>query len=46
MAYTYHHVVRDDENNSGARPIRTVSTAIIGLVATGADADAVLFPLN
>lgn len=46
MAYTYHHGVRVVEINSGARPIRTVSTAIIGLVATGADADAVLFPLN
>ncbi len=46
MADTYHHGVRVVEINSGARPIRTVSTAIIGLVATGADADAVLFPLN
>ena len=46
MVDTYHHGVRVVEINSGARPIRTVSTAIIGLVATGADADAVLFPLN
>lgn len=46
MADIYHHGVRVVEINSGARPIRTVSTAIIGLVATGADADAVLFPLN
>lgn len=46
MVDTYHHGVRVVEINSGARPIRTVSTAIIGLVATGAEADAALFPLN
>lgn len=46
MVDTYHHGVRVVEINTGARPIRTVSTAIIGLVATGAAADAALFPLN
>ncbi|MDC8802553.1 phage tail sheath protein [Halomonas pacifica] len=42
----YHHGVRVVEINEGTRPIRTVSTAVIGLVATGADADATRFPLD
>jgi phage tail sheath protein FI len=46
MVDTYHHGVRVVEINSGIRPIRTVSTAILGLIATGAAADATLFPLN
>ena len=46
MVDTYHHGVRVVEINSGIRPIRTISTAIIGLIATGAGADAALFPLN
>ncbi len=46
MVDQYHHGVRVVEINNGIRPIRTIATAIIGLVATGADADAALFPLN
>lgn len=46
MVDIYHHGVRVVEINSGIRPIRTVSTAILGLIATGAAADATLFPLN
>lgn len=46
MATDYHHGVRVIEINEGVRPIRTVATAVIGLVATGADADAAFFPLN
>ncbi|MBZ9576733.1 phage tail sheath protein [Modicisalibacter sp. MOD 31.J] len=42
----YHHGVEVIEINEGTRPIRTVSTAVIGLVATSADADADAFPLN
>jgi len=42
----YHHGVRVIEVNTGVRPIRTVATAVIGLVATGDAADATLFPLN
>src|SRR5690606_3262271 len=42
----YHHGVRVIEINEGARPIRTVSTAVIGMVATADDADAATFPLN
>lgn len=42
----YHHGVRVVEINGGVRPIRTVSTAIIGIVCTGDDADADAFPLN
>lgn len=44
MAYL--HGVKVLEINEGTRPIRTVSTAIIGLVATGEAADAQFFPLN
>ena len=40
------HGVRVLELNDGNRPIRTVSTSVIGLVATAADADPILFPLN
>lgn len=40
----YLHGVTVTEINNGVRPIRTVSTAIIGLVATASDADADYFP--
>jgi phage tail sheath protein FI len=46
MATDYHHGVRVLEINEGSRPIRTVSTAVVGLVATGDDADATQFPLD
>ena len=46
MATDYHHGVRVIEINEGTRPIRTVSTAVIGLVATADDADAAFFPLD
>ncbi|OTH00819.1 phage tail sheath protein [Acinetobacter sp. ANC 4973] len=43
---SYHHGVRVYELNEGTRPIRTVSTAVIGLVATAEDADPLVFPLD
>ena len=46
MAVDYHHGVRVVEVNDGLRPIRIVSTAVIGLVATATDADAEAFPLD
>lgn len=46
MAQDYHHGVRVQEINEGTRTITTVSTAIVGLVCTGDDADAKTFPLN
>lgn len=46
MADEYHHGVRVLEINEGTRPIRTVSTAVIGLVCTAEDADAAMFPLD
>lgn len=46
MADTYHHGIRVVEINEGTRPIRTISTAVLGLVATSTDADATAFPLN
>ncbi|MGO2265146.1 phage tail sheath protein [Halomonas sp.] len=42
----YHHGVRVAEVSDGTRTIRTVSTAVIGVVCTAADADATTFPLN
>ncbi len=38
MPDQYHHGVRVLEVNEGTRTIRTVSTAVIGLVATAPDA--------
>ncbi len=40
MAQDYHHGVRVVEINEGTRSITTVSTAIVGMVCTGDDADA------
>ena len=45
MAQDYHHGVRVVEVNEGTRSITTVSTAIVGMVCTGDDADAKMFPL-
>lgn len=42
----YHHGVRVIEIAGGTRPIRTIATSIIGLVATANDADEEVFPLN
>ncbi|MDH1660061.1 phage tail sheath protein [Stenotrophomonas sp. GD03777] len=46
MATDYHHGVRVIEINGGVRPIRTVATAVVGVVCTAQDADATLFPLD
>ena len=46
MAQDYHHGVRVVEVNDGTRSISTVSTAIVGMICTGDDADASMFPLN
>lgn len=43
---SYHHGVRVVEESGGIRPIRTVETAVIGMIATADDADADYFPLN
>lgn len=42
----YLHGVRVLEISEGTRPIRTIPTAVIGMVCTGSDADAAFFPLN
>ncbi|CAI2535120.1 Phage tail sheath protein [Serratia liquefaciens] len=42
----YHHGVRVVEINDGTRVISTVSTAVVGMVCTGKDADPKVFPLN
>ena len=46
MAQDYHHGVRVVEINEGSRPIRTISTAVIGMICTADDADEKMFPLN
>jgi len=46
MPTDYHHGVRVTEVDTGARPIRVISTAVIGVVVTGDDADAATFPLD
>lgn len=46
MPTDYHHGVRVAEINTGTRTIRTVATAIVGIVCTGPAADAAMFPLN
>lgn len=46
MPQDYHHGVRVVEINEGTRPIRTVSTAVVGIVCTADDADATAFPLD
>jgi phage tail sheath protein FI len=43
---TYQHGITATEIVGGTRNLRTVATAIIGLVATADDADATVFPLN
>ena len=42
----YLHGVRVLEINEGTRPIRTVSTAVVGMVCTAEDADPLVFPLD
>lgn len=46
MADQYLHGVRVTEVTEGTRPIRTVNSAIIGMVCTANDADETVFPLN
>lgn len=45
-AANYHHGIRVLEINEGQRPLRIVSTSVIGLIATASDADPAAFPLN
>ena len=46
MSTEYHHGVRVLELTEGSRTIKTISTAVIGLVATAEDADAATFPYD
>lgn len=46
MPSDYHHGVRVVEINEGTRPIRTIETAVPGIVCIADDADATVFPLN
>jgi len=46
MPTDYHHGVRVIEINNGTRPIRTIRTAVIGVVVTGPTADPTYFPEN
>lgn len=42
----FKHGITVTEVSDGSRTLSSVSTAIIGLIATGTDADATVFPLN
>lgn len=42
----YLHGVRVIELNDGTRPIRSIPTAVIGMVCTADDADAAVFPFD
>ena len=46
MAGQFLHGVQVVEIDSGPRPIRTVGSAVIGIVGTAPDADPAVFPLN
>jgi phage tail sheath protein FI len=46
MAEDFHHGSRVIEISEGTRTIRTISTAVIGMVCIADDADADYFPLN
>lgn len=46
MADEYLHGVRVLEINEGTRPIKSIATAVIGVVCTANDADISTFPLN
>jgi phage tail sheath protein FI len=46
MPTDYHHGVRVIEINEGSRPIRSISTAVIGLIVIAEDADPIAFPLD
>lgn len=42
----YHHGLRIIELSDGIRPIRTIATAIQGLIASADDTDPLVFPEN
>lgn len=46
MSTAYHHGARIEETTDAAPTLTTISTAVIGLVATAPEADAKLFPLD
>jgi phage tail sheath protein FI len=46
MATDLHHGVRVIEISDGVRPIRTIETAVIGMVCTAEDADPAAFPAD
>lgn len=46
MPTSFKHGITVTEINQGARTLTALSTAIIGLVATGPDADPTIFPLD
>lgn len=45
-AESFHHGVRVFELSDGSNSLRTIATAIIGMIATGSDADPDYFPLD
>ena len=46
MSDSFFHGVEIVEDNSGSRPVKTVSSSVIGIVGTAPNADLATFPLN
>ncbi len=46
MTTAFHHGISARERNSGTIPIRSIATAVIGLIAYADDADPLAYPLN
>jgi len=46
MSTAYHHGARIEETTDAPLTLQTVSTAVIGIVVTGTDADTNVFPLD
>lgn len=46
MATDFHHGVETIEDTSGIRPVKTVKSAVVGIVGTAPDADNDVFPMN
>lgn len=46
MTTPFHHGISARERNSGTIPIRSIATAVIGLIAYADDADPLAYPLN
>lgn len=46
MAENFLHGIETIENDSGARPVQTVKSSVIGVIGTAPDADPINWPIN